>query len=92
VGCPWLSPEDQAAAPVYIEAINATIRGAAERAGVTFVDVSDALAGHELCSADPWLQPATDRDPLHPNEDGQRALEHAVATALDLPLDPTDPS
>jgi lysophospholipase L1-like esterase len=87
VGCDWLSPADQAAAPVLIEAINSTVRSAAEQAGITYVDISGVLAGHELCSADPWIQPATAKDPLHPSKPAQEAIERAVATALDLSLD-----
>jgi lysophospholipase L1-like esterase len=85
VGCPWLQPGEQQVATDLVDAINGAIRTAADRAGVTFVDVADALAGHELCSSDPWLVPIGAADQAHPTVHGQTAIEHAVADALDLP-------
>jgi lysophospholipase L1-like esterase len=91
VGCDWLSAADQATAPAVIDAINATVRGTAQRAGVTYVDVTDALAGHELCTSEPWIQPIGTHDQVHPTNDGQRAIERVVADDLDLPLDSGTP-
>jgi lysophospholipase L1-like esterase len=86
IGCPWLEGTDQAAATALVDAIDATIEAAADQAGVTYVDTKDVLAGHELCSADPWVVPIGAKDQAHATEPGQVALERAVARALDLPL------
>jgi lysophospholipase L1-like esterase len=86
IGCDWLSATDQAAAPALIDSINATIRGAAEHSGITYVDITDALSGHEMCTEEPWVQPIGTRDQVHPTAPGQRAIERVVAEALHLPL------
>ncbi|MEO6083698.1 MAG: SGNH/GDSL hydrolase family protein [Umezawaea sp.] len=54
---------------------------AAAAAGVAFVDVREAFAGHGICGADPWVRAVTAPigDSYHPNRLGQmgylRALE-----------------
>jgi lysophospholipase L1-like esterase len=58
---------------------------AAAKAGVVFVDVREAFAGHGICGADPWVRAVTVPigDSYHPNRLGQagylRALESVVA-------------
>jgi lysophospholipase L1-like esterase len=86
IGCPGLEGSDQATATALVDAIDAAIEAAADQAGVTYVDTKDVLAGHELCSADPWVVPIGAKDQAHATAQGQVALEHAVAKALDLPL------
>lgn len=43
---------------------------------VRFAPVS--FAGHELCSATPWIQGLRDKAPLHPTYSGQRIISKAV--------------
>jgi hypothetical protein len=38
--------------------------------------------GHELCSADPWIQGASDPAPIHPTAEGQEAIARSVITAV----------
>lgn len=85
-GCAWLDAGDQARAEAVVDALNDTIAEAADDAGVTYVDVEGALEGHELCSSSPWVVAIGGNGQAHPNASGQRALEEAVAEALDLDL------
>lgn len=89
-GCGWLDAEDQTRAAGILGALDDAIRTATEQSdgAVEYVDVTDALAGHELCTAQSWLNPVgLGAGYAHPNAAGQRGLEVAVAAALDLPLD-----
>lgn len=67
-------------------AVNAAIEAAALAAGVHYVDVIDEFAGHEVYSADPWLQLApndfTADYNFHPNDDGHRAYASALLAAV----------
>jgi len=60
---------------------------AARRTGVDFVDMYDASRGHDICSADPWVNGRiTDRDKAlayHPFESGMRAYADRVLAVLD---------
>ncbi|MEV6637029.1 SGNH/GDSL hydrolase family protein [Actinoplanes sp. NPDC051470] len=50
------------------------IRSASARAGVDFVDVRPAFAGHEACGADPYIIGADNsRMMFHPNANGHQA-------------------
>ncbi len=62
--------------------INAALRSAAAKRSsyVTYAPVS--FKGHELCTADPWIQSATDAAPFHPNARGQQAIADAVMARL----------
>ena len=42
------------------------------------------FTGHELCTADPWVQGPTDPAPLHPNASGELAIALADQQALPL--------
>jgi len=70
--------------------LNAQIGAAAEEAGATFVDVTDAFEGHELsCTGDTYVRPflsRTDRGWFHPNERGHRKLAEEVERALRAPV------
>jgi lysophospholipase L1-like esterase len=91
-GCRWLSTAEQRAADRLVRLIDDRIHAAARAsqapggAKVRYVDVTRALDGHELCTAAPWVNPVTFRAQAaaHPTAAGQRALEGAVARALDL--------
>lgn len=40
------------------------------------------FTGHELCTADPWVQGLTDDAPIHPTAAGQQAIGNAVVSAI----------
>ncbi len=59
------------------------IRSAAGKAGVTFVDVRDGFAGHEACSATPWINGVdlTRYDEIfHPNYTGPAGVYASLLT------------
>ncbi len=85
--CLWLSPADQAAAAGIVDALNGAIADAASGSDVTYVDVTDVMAGHELCTSSPWIKGIPSPGQAHPNAKGQVAIERAVATALLITLD-----
>lgn len=76
--------------------LNATISRAADKAGVRYVDVSDAFAGHRMCEAKSWqvavngLTAGRDMgagplrvvgsESYHPNELGHTLLAEAIRT------------
>jgi lysophospholipase L1-like esterase len=84
VGCPWLSEDDQQALDDVIVRLDLTISDAADAAGITYVDLTDAFRRHELCALSSWLAPLGDPAAGHPVPAGQRAMEAAVAEALDV--------
>ncbi|WP_198351570.1 GDSL-type esterase/lipase family protein [Streptomyces typhae] len=49
-GCPFLDADSDWAHTSVVPRISAMLRGAANEAGVSFLDLQDAFAGHELCS------------------------------------------
>lgn len=64
-----------------VSALNNTIRRAA--GGHDFVRfASVSFRGHELCTADPWIQSPNDPAPIHPTERGQEAIARAVVSRL----------
>jgi hypothetical protein len=86
VGCPWLSPREQQGGIDLANAVNATIRAAAAAdPRVEYVDVTEALDGHEHCTADPWLVPITQTggsERGYPTALGQQAIARAVVRAI----------
>lgn len=40
------------------------------------------FTGHDLCSADPWIQGLTAKAPIHPTAAGQQAIAQAVISAV----------
>jgi lysophospholipase L1-like esterase len=90
--CAWLSTKEQAAADQLVRLVDTTIRtttrqsSSAGGAKVQYLDLTDALRGHELCTASPWLNPVgiNAQAAAHPNAAGQRAIERAVAHRLAL--------
>ena len=77
-------------------ALNARIKGAAERAGLHFVPVVDAFAGHEPCTSEEWVN-GLEFDVLgefgpsgrsfHPNQLGHRAYAEALLGYIDDAID-----
>ncbi len=73
---------------------NRTIRNAAKRAGVEYVEMTDAFAGHELTTEHPWyhgieyqagwppIEPAT----MHPTARGQAAMAALVEAQVRRPI------
>jgi lysophospholipase L1-like esterase len=47
-----------------------------------FAFVAPSFAGHELCSAQPWVQGLSDRYPFHPRAAGELAIAAAVLPLL----------
>lgn len=86
VTCSWLLHGDQERAAGIVRALDDEIRTAAQASAVTYVDVFDVLDGHELCRDDSWVRPIGSVGQVHPNADGQRAIEAEVADALGIPL------
>ena len=84
--CLWLSSSDQKSATGIVDKLNSTIQSATQGKGITYVDVGAALAGHEMCTAAPWVRGIGDDGQAHPTADGQRAIEKVVATALGIPI------
>jgi hypothetical protein len=83
-GCP-LDEATRAFLTTAQHALNQTIQGAAAAAGVQYVDDSAAFAGHELCTARPWVNGINAEHPeysLHPTKAGQLALAIAVKREL----------
>jgi lysophospholipase L1-like esterase len=64
--------------------LNAVIQSRAEAAGLTFVDVATAFAGHAVCDRQPWINgfvvPVVNS--FHPNVVGHTAYAVLVAPAL----------
>jgi lysophospholipase L1-like esterase len=61
------------------------VRRAAKAAGATYVDVAPAFAGHEACTADPWLTGVVLVDlksSFHPTLAGQAELARLVTGAI----------
>jgi hypothetical protein len=77
-----------------IDSLNSTIRQSATRAGFVYVDLSDALKGHELCTKTPWINYVklqlfsatgvvwSTSGSYHPNATGQQQFLTAFASRL----------
>ena len=85
-GCPWLSGRERRALNAAGDLLNLEIRLAARRAGARYVDVTNTLAGHELCTKDSWIFPigvgTAPQYWAHPILPGQQAIAARVAAAL----------
>lgn len=98
----WLDADEQEAAAALVQEISGTIAAAVADStqGIEYVNVEDALKGHELCTDDPWvnrlalgvldLPMGTRRtEQAHPNTRGQQAYSQAVADRLYIPMSST---
>jgi lysophospholipase L1-like esterase len=64
-----------------VDAINTVLQSvASDYPFVQFVPVD--FTGHELCTANPWLQGVSDAAPVHPTARGQRTIAESVLAAL----------
>jgi lysophospholipase L1-like esterase len=87
--CAWLSDGEQGLADWILNELNRTIRETTEMSPseIDFVDVSEALDNHELCTHEAWMndlvaeiEGETERG--HPTFEGQIAYADAVAAGL----------
>ncbi len=81
----WLTDEVRASLNQLDADLNAVIHAAAARAGLRFIDVTDALNTHEGCSAHSWLSPIArpwGQERGHPTKPGQRAIAAIVREYL----------
>jgi len=65
--------------------LDRVVRGAADAAGVRFLDAASAFTGHEACTAEPWMAGislATAVSSFHPNAAGHEQLARLVTQAL----------
>ncbi|KQV74416.1 hypothetical protein ASC61_05035 [Aeromicrobium sp. Root344] len=81
--CPALGPAARVHQFATVEDLMARAQAtAAKEAGVRFVDVHAASAGHDSCSKDPWTNPLTavggDGIVLHPRSAGMKAVAALV--------------
>ena len=79
----WLADNERTALNDLAAALDSAAATAAATAGVTYVSTLNALNGHELCSASPWVYPIGLNCPFvtlcgHPTLNGQRAIADAV--------------
>ena len=98
VGYPRLVAPERACADIPLPAdrldevaavetrLNGTLRRAAETAGATYADMHRASRGHEICSAQPWVNgQRTDEQralAFHPFASGQAAVADQVLDVL----------
>jgi lysophospholipase L1-like esterase len=87
-------PSDQKWMNTKLDEVNQEIEQAAEDSGVEYVDATDALAGHELTTADPWIfgldrQNWHSKGPaqhdMHPKPAGQAAMAKLVQRQIKDP-------
>jgi lysophospholipase L1-like esterase len=79
-----ISPREKGWIRARTAQLNEVIVDEAERAGLTPVDVGDALEGHEICTAEPWAWGVLEGDgAFHPTAEGHRALAERIAEALE---------
>lgn len=86
--CGWLQGKERSGLNGLVTTADDVMRSAARDAGVGYVSVLDALAGHELCTEDSWMNPI--RFGLysegHPSYWGQDAIANTVNSELRLPF------
>ncbi len=58
------------------------IEAEATAAGLEVLDVRDAFAGHEICTAEPWAAGWGDPGPFHPNATGHQVLARQLVDFL----------
>jgi lysophospholipase L1-like esterase len=89
--CGWLSTGESRRFRLLQGQLDATLGGAAARAGAWYISVRGAFRQHELCSSHSWVEPVTGRNPRtgrtvllhhhhggHPNHAGQVTIARWV--------------
>jgi lysophospholipase L1-like esterase len=93
--CGWLTDKEKPRVWKLESELESTLAASANAAGVTFIPISEALKGHELCTADSWVTPVASSDAVshhglvpgksnhqgHPDAQGQKAMAAAVKRA-----------
>ena len=83
---PNFRPQDRATFRGVNRQLREEMRGAAEEAGVEFVDFYRASIGHDICSRRPWVQGRYGNGrkgaALHPLPAGQAVLARIIETVL----------
>jgi lysophospholipase L1-like esterase len=81
-----LAEGDVAWAAQVVDALNAQLAEAASAEGVRFVDLAGPSAGHDVCSAEPWMTGAEAGpgapEPWHPYPTGMQEVARLVAEQL----------
>ena len=84
--CGWLRSQERRLINQLGAQLNQTIAAVASAVRARYVDVTDALDGHELCTTNKsWIfpvRPGGGQQRGHPIEQGQRAIARIVAEAL----------
>jgi len=79
-----IMPEEQALLNETADLLAETTASVAADHGFDFADVRDAFAGHEICSADPWILGYTGTiESFHANAAGQAAYAEVVTPYLE---------
>lgn len=63
-----------------LASLNQTLQNAATAASFASFAPLD-FSGHDICSANPWVQALNDPSPLHPTATGQRAIAQEILAA-----------
>ena len=97
VGCLRQYGITQAKARVLLARLGQLNTVLAQGAGLFgFGVAAPKFTGHELCTADPWVQGPSDPAPLHPNAAGELAIaladEQAFPTLAPSPVQLPSPS
>ncbi len=58
------------------------IKKEAKAAGLDVLDMRDAFAGHEICTAEPWASGFGEPGPFHPNATGHQVLARRLVAFL----------
>ncbi|WP_051704590.1 SGNH/GDSL hydrolase family protein [Glycomyces sp. NRRL B-16210] len=78
-----ITPDEQALLNETADLLAETTAGVAADHGFDFADVRDTFAGHEICSADPWILGYTGTlESFHANAAGHAAYAEAVIPYL----------
>jgi lysophospholipase L1-like esterase len=82
--CRSLSPAKRAAINAAADLLNDVTAKAAADAGMQYIDVRGAFAGHGVCAPEPWINGLVSptSSSYHPNKAGQLAYFHALTAAL----------
>nr|GID88813.1 hydrolase [Actinoplanes derwentensis] len=84
VSCEQLTDARRKALNEGADSLVELIKGRAEAAEFTFVDVREAFKGHEACTEEPWIHAVGDdlSESFHPNADGYQAYLKALVAAV----------
>jgi lysophospholipase L1-like esterase len=84
-GCPIWNADADWAKRKALPTIAAMMRSAAAAEGAEYLDLQQALEGHEVCTPREWFRPldltGRVRESLHPNPTGQRVIGACISGA-----------